>query len=266
MVIDFHTHCFSDKIADKAMERLTAISQYRPHTPGTLKGLKESMARAGIDVSVVLNIATNPGQVANVNNWAIESNREEGIVSFGSVHPEYKDFKAEIKRLSANGVRGLKFHPDYQKFFVDEKEYFPIYEAAACEGLIMQFHCGKDLGLRDVLHCTPERFIKVVNAFPGAVIIGAHLGGQGMWDEVFAHLIGKEVYLDTSFGFKFMTQAEIDRVLDGHNTDKILFATDAPWQDQKTEAEEMREFVSDKALLDKILYKNAARLLGLKGV
>ena len=57
MIIDFHTHCFNDALAPKAMQNLMQGSLYPPHSDGTLGGLKASMKRAGIDVSVVCNIA-----------------------------------------------------------------------------------------------------------------------------------------------------------------------------------------------------------------
>ena len=72
MVIDFHTHAFPDKIADRAMESLCfASGGLMPQTKGTVDSLKEEMAKDGVDISVVLGIATNPRQQTNVNNFAI---------------------------------------------------------------------------------------------------------------------------------------------------------------------------------------------------
>ena len=262
MIIDFHTHCFNDALAPKAMANLSKNSLYPPHYDGTLRGLRERMAEAGISHSCILNIATNAHQTPKVNDWAISLVGESDVIPFGSVHPD-SDWRGELARLAAAGVKGVKFHPDYQGFFADDARMFPIYETALQYGFILIFHCGKDLVLREPLHCGPERFLHVAEAFPGKPVIGAHLGAQGLWDDMFRLLIGKDVYLDTSFGFKFLSQTQIDRILAEHDTDKLLFATDAPWQRQSVEVAEMRQFVHDPIVSEKIFYGNAARLLGL---
>ena len=51
-------------------------------------------------------------------------------------------------------------------------------------------------------------------------------------------------------------------MLDRHAEDKILFATDSPWQDIKTNVDAVRGFGLDKEIEDKIFYKNALKLLG----
>lgn len=264
MIIDFHTHCFSDLLAPKAMANLAKNSLYPPHFDGTLNGLKNSMKEAKIDYSIVLNIATNPHQTTKVNDWAISTVGINGIIPFGSINPFYDDFKSEIQRLKENGVVGIKFHPDYQDYFVDDKIAYPLYEEIAKNDMIMSFHCGHDLVLREPYHCTSEMFSHLVRDFPGAKLVGAHLGGQGLWNEVFEFLAGTDVYLDTSFGFKFMTKEEIARFVTVHDNSKILFATDSPWQKQSVEVDEMRQFIADPVLLNKIFYENAAKLLKLK--
>lgn len=263
MIIDFHTHCFSDAVAPRAMANLCKDSLYPPNFDGTLKGLKASMKEAGIDISIILNIATNPKQNLKVNDWAIEANSAPGIVSFGSINPYFDDFKSEIARLKEHGIKGIKFHPDYQDYFANDRSVYPIYEEVANNDMIMSFHCGHDLVIREPYHCEPKMLADVVRDFPGAKIVGAHLGGQGMWQEVFDNLAGKNVYLDTSFAFKFMTKEQIAYFVSKHNNSRILFATDSPWQKQSVEVQEMREFVTDKVLLEKIFYKNAAELLNI---
>ena len=71
MIIDFHTHAFPDFLAPRAIKSLAAVSKYPPQLNGTVAELKVSMKRAGIDYSVVLNIATNAKQTQHVNDFAI---------------------------------------------------------------------------------------------------------------------------------------------------------------------------------------------------
>src|SRR5690554_6080559 len=98
MLIDFHTHCYKDDIAKRAIDfgRKNGIT---PHFDGTILGLQNFMKAKKIDYSVVLNIANKPEHTINVNNWAIECSNYDGIISFGSIHPYFKDYKDELKRL-----------------------------------------------------------------------------------------------------------------------------------------------------------------------
>ena len=62
MIIDFHTHCFSDEIAAKAIPKLAREGNIKPFADGTVSNLKESMKVAGVDISVVQSIATKSKQ------------------------------------------------------------------------------------------------------------------------------------------------------------------------------------------------------------
>ena len=118
MIIDFHTHAFPEQIAHKAMETLShASGGLKPQTDGTISSLKEEMKRDGVDISVVHSIATNPKQQKNVNDFAISVNKEPNLYAFGSVHPHSPDALEELERIKEAGIKGVKLHPDFQKFF-----------------------------------------------------------------------------------------------------------------------------------------------------
>ena len=176
MIIDFHAHCFPDELAYKAVPSLAKKAGIPYFLNGTIRDIKASMKEAGIDKSIVLPIATKPSQTETINTWA-SSIQDESIVAFGSIHPEYKYWQEELKRIKQLGLKGIKFHNDYQGIFVDEEKMFPIYEEAFKLDLIMVFHAGLDIGLSGPYHCTPDRLLKVVRAFSGAKIVAAHMGG-----------------------------------------------------------------------------------------
>lgn len=61
MVIDFHTHCFPEKIAYKAVNKLSfSAGGIKYYHDGTLEGLRSVMRLQGVDKFVVNNISTNP--------------------------------------------------------------------------------------------------------------------------------------------------------------------------------------------------------------
>ena len=54
MLIDFHTHAFPERIAARAVGKLSyEAGGLEPQTDGTLASLKEEMAKDGVDISVV---------------------------------------------------------------------------------------------------------------------------------------------------------------------------------------------------------------------
>jgi len=261
-VIDFHVHCFAEDLAERAVEKLASVSNLTPRSDGTVQGIKKSMKCAGVDRSVVLPIATKPQQTHKINQWAV-SIQDEDIIAFGTIHPDYEDWECELDWLYSSGIRGIKFHPEYQWFYVDDERLFPIYEKAAKLGMVMVFHAGVDLGFSPPYHCMPERLRNVVRTFPDARIVAAHMGGYESWDEVERFLAGESLYFDTSFSLHKMDREQFIRIGYKHGFDRLLFATDSPWGSQYEELERLREIGLPDDILRAVLGENAVRLLGL---
>ena len=69
MLIDFHSHCFPDKIAAGAVVKIGGkAGGLVPHTDGSLDGLTALMKQQNVDRFVVLNIATNEKQMTAVDD------------------------------------------------------------------------------------------------------------------------------------------------------------------------------------------------------
>lgn len=262
MIIDIHTHCFPDELAVRTIPYLAQKANIPAFSDGTVKKLKESMQKARIDISVLQPIATKPQQTIGVNRWAIDA-QDDNIITFGTIHPQYSDWKNEIKILKEAGIKGVKFHPEYQDFYVDDKNLFPIYEALFEENFIIIFHAGVDLGFVEPYHCTPVRLKNVIDTFPGGVIIAAHMGGYRYWDDVAKYLAGKEIYLDTSFSFKDLGTEGMENLIKNHGYDKILFGTDSPWSDQSKEISNIKSLNLNSDEINAIIGGNAARLLNI---
>jgi predicted TIM-barrel fold metal-dependent hydrolase len=158
----------------------------------------------------------------------------------------------------------VKFHPDYQDFYVDDEKAVPLYEEIARAGLIILFHAGIDVGLPDPCHTPPDRLARVVQALPGARIVAAHMGGYRCWDEVEKHLAGLDLFLDTSYGLGHMTKEQFLRLLEAQGSDHILFASDSPWADQAREIEKLEELGLPAQTMRAIYSGNAKKLLGIK--
>ena len=197
MIIDFHTHMFPDRLAQKTIEKLSAMAGIESHTDGTLLGTIGKMNECGISKSVVCNIATNEKQTENVNKFAVEINENPEIISFGSVHPDC-DFIYFLDFLRDNGIKGIKLHPDYQQFFIDDERMQKVYENILKRNFVLIFHTGIDTGVEGPTHATPDRIKNTLGMFRGEKVVFAHMGGFKMWDEVAEKLVGEDVYFDTS--------------------------------------------------------------------
>lgn len=262
MLIDFHTHCFPEKIAPLALEKLSfASGGLHPYTNGTVEGLKDLMARQGVDKAVVLNIATNATQQRNVNNFAAEINKGN-IISFGSVFPDSPDCLEELERIKDLGLKGVKLHPDYQSFNVDDEKMKPIYKKISQLGLITIFHAGFDYGFAPPYGATPDKMEKALKWFDSPVI-AAHWGGIDCGEAVLKHLCGKDIYFDTSFGYGNMPKYYAQKILDTHSADKMLFGTDTPWHTASMELTLLKSLNISDEDFEKITHKNAEKLLNI---
>ena len=264
MLIDFHTHCFPEKIAPIAMERLSfASGGLINYTDGTLADLKRSMKQDGVDISVVLNIATNSGQQTKVNDFAKSINSEQDIFSFGSVFPHSPNAFEELERIKDMGMKGIKLHPDYQGFSVDDPKLFPLYKKISSLGLITVFHAGFDYGFAPPYGGTPDKMIKALAHFDPPVV-AAHWGGINCNEDVLKYLCGTDIYIDTSFGYCMMPKHYAEKIIEKHGTDRILFGTDTPWHNANLEMRLLNNLNLSDSDMNKITHLNAQKLLGIK--
>lgn len=262
MIIDFHTHCFPDKIAEKAINKLRQSSGgLIYYADGTKDGLLSSMQKNGVDKSVVLNIATNENQQTNVNDFAISIN-SENLISFGSVYPNSDSAFDELDRLKAAGIKGVKLHPDYQGFEIDDEKFKPLYKKISDLNFITVFHAGFDYGYPPPYKASPKKSLKALKWFNSPVVL-AHFGGLNQCDEVLNVLAGENVYFDTAFCYSSMPKYYAEKIIEKHGVDKILFGTDNPWRTAEIEL----NFINNVGLSDDekelILHKNAEKLLSL---
>ncbi len=266
MIIDIHAHAFPDDLAPRAIGTLTHNCDCLAFTDGTCSGLAKAIREAGVDLAVIMPIATKPTQTRVINSWAVEVRETyPELISFGSLHPfAPAQWAAEIEQMKADGIRGIKLHPDYQAFFVDDPEVIPMYHLLADAGLVVLFHAGVDIGLPPPTHATPDRLAHVLDEVPDLTAIAAHMGGYLMWDDVEKHLIGRDLYLDTSYSLADMGPERMAAMIKAHGAEKILFGTDSPWTPHSAELDGIRALALSSEEIDAVLGNNAAKLLGLE--
>ena len=282
MIVDFHTHTFPDPIASAAVDKLMHASHTLPFSDGTAGGLIQRRVRAGIGRCVVLPVATSSRQVIHINDAAIRMNEgsgQTGLTSLGAMHPDFDDWHGEIGRLAAAGIRGIKLHPPYQQTDIDDPRFLRILTRAAELGLFVIIHAGLDVGLPGNQSATPEKVARALRQTGPVPFVCAHMGGWRCWEEAADLLAPLGVMIDTAFSLGTMTPSgdchpwteEELRMLDDEaflrlvrcfGPDRVLFGTDSPWADQKTELDHLRSLPLTPSERSAILGGNAARLMG----
>ncbi len=279
MIIDFHTHTFPDAMAAKTVEFLKSKSGTDPFSDGTVKGLSEKAKKAGVKLSIVLPVITNPASASKINRFAAKQNqsvKETGVFSFGGMHPEVSDYKAAINEIDELGLKGFKIHPAYQHTPLNDIKYKRIIGYAEEKGLIVISHGGLDIGV-DGSWCSPEMAAELIADVKPERFVLAHMGGWEQWQDVKTYLCGKNVYFDTSFcavDFAYrkdfpaakqkpvLSEKEFTEIVKLHGADKILFGTDSPWGDEQTQVDFINGLNLSPAEKSAIFYDNAKTLLG----
>ena len=263
-IIDFHTHAFPDAVADKAMSVLQADAEdVKAHLDGKISSLIASMDSCGIASSVVCSIATKPGQFEPIFKWSgqIASDR---IIPFPSIHPADTEYRARIAMIKEAGFKGIKMHPFYQDFYLDEDRMMGIYEAISDAGLILVMHTGYDIAFDRIDRADPAKIVEVIGRFSELKLVTTHLGGWQMWDQVRQMLLGKPIYMGISYSMDDLGLERARDLIVNHPAEYVLFGTDSPWKEQSTEVRQVMEMGLDEKRLELMMRGNAAQLLAIK--
>lgn len=262
MLLDIHTHAFHPKIAYKAVEHLNSYYSVACAGTGTVTDLLAREKKAGIDACVVLCAATQPAQVIPANNYAIMLQKEyPEVIAFGTLHPGFADWEKQLDHLKASGIRGIKLHPDFQGFWLNDPRLLPMLEYAQND-FVFEIHIG-DYAPPDKNPSCPYKVAALLDAFPRLRIIAAHMGGYQHWEHALIALAGREVWLESSSTTPFVTPELFAQFLKKHPRERILFGSDYPLYDPGEEIYRLQKMTSfTDAEMEEIM-SNGCELLGL---
>ncbi len=259
-IIDAHAHIYPEKIAKKATKTIGNYYDVPIYGEGTVKDLLNSGKKINVYKYIVHSSATKVEQVSSINDFIWQTISEnESLIGFGTLHPGLDDVEYEVNRIINLGLKGVKLHPDFQNFNIDDNSMLPIY--SALEGkLPVLIHMGDE----NRTSSSPERLSVIIEKFPNLTIIAAHLGGYQMWDDSLKYLVGKNIYLDTSSSLAIIDKEKATYIIRKHGVNKILFGSDYPmWSHE----EELQRFYSLELTDEErklILCDNALSLLGIE--
>lgn len=261
MIIDCHAHIYPEKIAEKATQSISSFyEEAKIRGSGSAWNLIESGKKAGVVKYVVHSTATKPTQVESINDY-IKSEMEihPEFVGFGTIHKDFENFEEELKRIKANGLQGIKLHPDFQRFQADTPDMDGIYEIAAELKMPVLFHAG------DCRYdfSGPKRIRNVLDKHPNLTIIAAHFGGYTEWDAAYEYLAGQNLYFDTSSTLWKLPIDKAKEIIKKHGVEKMLFGSDFPMWIHSEEIEKLKLLDLNESEMEAVLYTNAKNLLGL---
>ena len=260
-IIDFHCHIYPEAVAQKAAQSICEFYELEGgHMDGTVQNLLRRADQAGIGRCVVLPVGMRPDKVRHVNDFIVgEVAQEPRFLGFGTLHADMENIADEVDYILSRGLRGIKMHPDFQTFGIDDPRLFPAYEAM--EGKIpVMFHMGDQR--YDYSH--PARLKRVLEQFPRLQAVAAHFGGYSMYETAYEILKGEDnCVFDVSSSLMFMEEGQAERYISIYGAERMAFGSDYPMWDPVTELERFFRLKLTSSQQEQILAKTAERVLHL---
>ena len=256
-IIDAHCHIYPAKIAAKAVTAIGNFYNIEMSEDGTSEGLIREGSAVGVEKYVVHSTATTVHQVKSINDYIYgEMTAHPEFIGFMTLHNEMEDEEIEeaVDLALSRGMKGVKLHPDFQRFNIDEAEN--LYRVTAGR-LPVLLHMGD----KRYDYSAPIRLARMAEKYPEQVFIGAHFGGYSVWDKTACLKDLPNVYFDTSSS---LWALDPDRAADmirefGHK--RYFFGTDYPMWRTDEELERFLALDLTEEEREDILYNNAAKLL-----
>ncbi|MBQ3865686.1 MAG: amidohydrolase [Clostridia bacterium] len=261
-VIDAHCHTYPEKIAEKAAAGTDAFYGTVAAHRGTPEELLKLDPR--IDLFVVESVATTPRQVRSINGFLAETAASSPRLSaLGALHPDSPDQAGDMEHLLSLGLKGVKLHPDIQRFAVDDPRCLKIYELCGKAGIPVLLHTGD----KRYDYSNPNRLLPVLRAYPHVTFIGAHFGGYSVWESAVPRLSGTEnLYVDLCSSMQWITPEETLSYIRAYGADRVLFGTDYPMWDPATCLDAFLALGLEGEDLELICHKNAEKVFGLEAL
>ncbi len=262
-IFNSHAHIYPQKIAEKATN---AVGDFYGIDMDIKRGTAEELLargrQIGVSKYVVHSVATTEKQVRAINDFiANEMSVHSEFVGFMTLHPNLteEEIEAEIRYSIERGFKGIKLHPDFQKFYVDGVEAEKIYRAV--EKLDKTFPILLHIGDKRYDFSEPTRLVKMAKKYPKVTFISAHFGGYQCWENSGIYLGLNNVYFDTCSSLAFISADKAKEIIDLLGYEKFFFADDFPMWDVKEEFERFMQIPLTEEERREILSGNLKKLL-----
>lgn len=273
--------------------------RFRPNTAETLSGIQNSKMFKGLcknlDIAkmkpqtvdeVVAELDSNNVVKAVITGRDCETtygakSNNDSVIDFVKAYPNkffgfvgcdpHKGMKAieELKvSVSDLGMHGAAVDPYLAQIYANDAKYYPIYSKCCELDIPIIFTTGPATLVPNAIidHVAPRYIDFAARDFPELKIIISHGGYPWVNEAIIVAERNKNVFIDLS-EYEFSPQAEA--YIQAANTmipDKILYASAHPFFDYRDTLKKYETLPFDPDVRRKIMYENAARLLGLSSV
>lgn len=261
-IIDLHTHIYPENIAKKATESVKDFYHLGiDGMDGTASMLLKRGKAAGISKFVILPVSIKPDRVQQINNFILQQSAiHDEFIGFGTLHAAMDYVADEAEWIMAEGLHGIKMHPDSQRFNIDDPRLFPAYEAI--QGKIpVLLHTG------DTRYpfSHPSRVRALTKLFPKLEIVAAHFGGYSMYEEAYEQLHDLDnVIMDISSSMMLMPEGVAEKYIRAYGAERMAYGTDYPMWDPEMEVPRFLNLKLTDDEFEQIAHKTTERFLKLK--
>ncbi|MDX1562600.1 MAG: amidohydrolase family protein [Gammaproteobacteria bacterium] len=281
VAIDVHTHAeisSRDPQAPTAFQEAAQNYFKHEHPRPTIQEIADHYRERRI-ACVIFSVdgerARGDKPVSNEEVAEIAAENSDIMIPFASIDPARgRDGIREAKRLIADyGVKGFKFHPQYQEFFPNDRSAYPLYEVIAEAKLPALFHTGHSgmgTGMRGgggirLKYGNPMDVDDVAVDFPDMPIILAHPSWPWQDEALSIALHKPQVYIDLSGWSPKYFPPQLVQFANTQLKHKMLFGTDYPLITPDRWLADFEKIDIRDEVRPLILKENAVKLFKLNG-
>ncbi|WP_319574664.1 amidohydrolase family protein [uncultured Desulfobacter sp.] len=237
-IINAHVHMIElDKMVEKMGDLkissgISVLKDIEPTLPLLdIETLLAQMDRAGVSKSLIYAVDAPIVYASNQYVHSLCSRYPDRLMGMASVNPFAENALEVIEHAVKDlGLKGLKFHPPLQDFFMNDEKIFPIYEKALEFNIPIIFHVGTTPfgSLCRLSQANPLLVDDIAFEFPDLRIMLTHLGT--LWHNESFMVVEKNpnVFIDTAAYLYEIPQLLTMDLIRRIGEDKIIFGTDYP--------------------------------------
>ena len=231
--------------------------------------LLEEVRRAGVSKAVVWGRTTLDPERSSTNDDVAAIVREHSdlfVAGFGGICPssgKIGESVREVERCAkVLGLRGITLEPSFGMrplAMADDPILYPVYELMQDLGLILALTISRGSPPGQTLrHSNPEAIDRMAGDFPRMKIVISHACWP--WVEQSCGL-----YLQPDlYGMGMPGTTEWIEAANSHLQDRMIFGSAYPYQGVPEMVNAYLKHPYRPEVMEKVMYKNAARLLGME--
>lgn len=234
----------------------------------SMADFEREFAASGVELAVIPGRvgAPNVGPASNDALVDYAAARAGSACVFPAIDPSAIDWRARAEKLlSSQVVRGFTLEPGLLATPVlpDDASCRPVYEFCAQRGLPLILSAGGNVG-PDCAYTLPVHYDRVARDFPKLNLVIAHGGFPWITETHHVAFRRGNVYVSPDM-YLFMPGNEAYlAAMNSYLSERYVYASSYPFVPLKGYLETFLRHAASDAVAERVLFTNAARIMGLK--